>query len=121
IELALAGEIPARFAAFGIHGREVDTSDVQEVAAAAREEIRTLRKEGGPRALVIHTVRFGPHSKGDDTREEKLMAKLRATRDPLQIHSKRLSAHQRNDIEAEVKAQVVAAFEEAQADPPPSL
>jgi len=119
IELALAGEIPARFAAFGIHGREVDTSDVREITAAAREEMQILRQGRGPRALVIHTIRFGPHSKGDDTREEKAMIKLRATRDPLRIHGKRLSAHQRNDIEAEVKAQVVAAFEEAQADPLP--
>jgi len=83
--------------------------------------MQILRQGRGPRALVIHTIRFGPHSKGDDTREEKAMIKLRATRDPLRIHGKRLSAHQRNDIEAEVKAQVVAAFEEAQADPLPSL
>ena len=119
IELALAGEIPARFAAFGIHGREVDTSDVREISAAAGEEIRMLRKEGGPRALVLHTVRFGPHSKGDDTRDETVMARLRAKRDPLEIHGKRLAARQRNDIEAEVKAEVVSAFEQAQADPLP--
>ena len=119
IELALAGEIPARFAAFGIHGREVDTSDVREITAAAREEMQILRQGHGPRALVINTIRFGPHSKGDDTRDEKAMIRLRSTRDPLRIHGKRLSAHQRNDIEAEVKAQVVAAFEEAQADPLP--
>jgi len=120
IELAVAGDIPARFAAFGIHGREVDSSDVQEINAAAGKEIRILRTEGGPRALVIHTVRFGPHSKGDDTRDEKLMAKLRASRDPLAIHGKRLPTRQRNDIKAEVKSQVVAAFEQAQADPLPT-
>ena len=121
IELALAGEIPARFAAFDIHGREVDTSDVREITEAAGEEIELLRMQGGPRALVLHTVRFGPHSKGDDTRDEKVMARLRARRDPLQIHGSRLSARQRNDIEAEVKAQVVAAFEQAQADPLPAI
>jgi TPP-dependent pyruvate/acetoin dehydrogenase alpha subunit len=119
VDVAVAGDIPARFAAFGIHGREVDTSDVEEIKYAAGEEIRMLRAEGGPRALVIHTVRFGPHSKGDDTRDEKMMAKLRAARDPLEIHGSRLPARQRNDIEAEVKAQVVAAFEQAQADPLP--
>src|SRR3972149_5689149 len=96
-ELALAGGNPAPIAPFDIHGREVDTSDVREITEAAGEEIELLRMQGGPRALVLHTVRFGPHSKGDDTRNEKGMAKLRATRDPLQIHSKRLSAHQRND------------------------
>lgn len=121
IELAVAGEIPTRFAAFGIHGREVDSSDVHEITHAAGEEIAAVRNQAGPRALVIHTVRFGPHSKGDDTRDEKVMAKLRAARDPLQIHGRRLSPHQRNDIEAEVKAQVVSAFEQAQADPLPVL
>jgi TPP-dependent pyruvate/acetoin dehydrogenase alpha subunit len=119
VEVAVAGDIPARFAAFGIHGREVDTSDVEEIKYAAGEEIRMLRTEGGPRALLIHTVRFGPHSKGDDTRDEEMMAKLRAARDPLEIHGGRLPARMRNDIEAEVKAQVVAAFEQAQADPLP--
>jgi TPP-dependent pyruvate/acetoin dehydrogenase alpha subunit len=117
IELALAGEIPARFAAFGIHGREIDSSDVAEISEAASAEIDLLRKQGGPRALVIHTVRFGPHSKGDDTRDPKRMAKLKALRDPLEIHGKRLTPRTRNDIEAEVKAKVVAAFEQAQADP----
>jgi TPP-dependent pyruvate/acetoin dehydrogenase alpha subunit len=119
IKLAVAGEIPARFAAFGIHGREADTSDVREVSEAAGKEIEILRKQGGPRALVIHTVRFGPHSKGDDTRDPKVMDKLRATRDPLKIHGSHLSPRQRNDIEAEVKAQVVSAFEQAQTDPLP--
>lgn len=117
IELALAGEIPARIAAFGIHGREVDSSDVLEITEAAGAEIELLRKQGEPRALVIHTVRFGPHSKGDDTRDPKQMAKLKALRDPLEIQGKRLTPRKRNDIEAEVKAQVVAAFEQAQADP----
>lgn len=121
IELAVAGEIPARFAAFGIHGRELDSSDVREIRAAAGEEIGILRSEGGPRALVIHTVRFGPHSKGDDTRDEKLMARLRAARDPLQIQGERLPARQRNEIEAEVKSQVAAAFKQAQADPLPEI
>jgi TPP-dependent pyruvate/acetoin dehydrogenase alpha subunit len=121
IELALAGEIPARFAAFGIHGREIDSSDVLDIAGAAAKEIEVVRKQRVPRALVIHTVRFGPHSKGDDTRDPKLMENLRATRDPLLIHAKRLSTRRRNDIEAEVKAQVVTAFEQAQADPLPIL
>jgi TPP-dependent pyruvate/acetoin dehydrogenase alpha subunit len=121
IELALAGDIPSRFAAFGIHGRELDSSDVLEITEAAGAEIDLLRKQGGPRALVINTVRFGPHSKGDDTRDPKQMAKLRTERDPLQIHGKRLSPRMRNDIEAEVKAQVVTAFEQAQADPVANL
>jgi TPP-dependent pyruvate/acetoin dehydrogenase alpha subunit len=118
--LAVAGNIDARFTAFGIPCRELDSSDVVEIKAAAREEIKSLRATNGPRALLIHTQRFGPHSKGDDTRDEKTMAKLRATRDPLKIHGERVSAKERKSIEAEVNAEVSAAFAQAQKDPLPT-
>ncbi|MEX1247972.1 MAG: thiamine pyrophosphate-dependent dehydrogenase E1 component subunit alpha [Anaerolineales bacterium] len=120
IELALAGDIPTRFAAFGIPVRALDTSDVQETSSVAGEEMNTLRKNGGPRALILNTVRFGPHSKGDDTRNEKTMAKLRSRRDPLKIHGARLTAKQIRNIEAEVKVEVAAALKQAQADPLPT-
>jgi TPP-dependent pyruvate/acetoin dehydrogenase alpha subunit len=119
IEKALAGDIAARFEAFGIPTRELDTSDVEEIFTAAGEELAALRNTAGPRALILNTVRFGPHSKGDDTRDENTMAQLRATRDPLSIQGARLDVKKRNDLEAEVKAEVVTAFEQAQADPLP--
>ena len=121
IELAVAGDIAVRFAAFAIPFLELDTSDVAAIQAAAGEELRTLRAQGGPRALIIHTQRFGPHSKGDDTRDEKMLAELRAARDPLKIHGERLAAKERKSIEAEVEAEVAAAFKQAQADPPPTI
>lgn len=116
IKLALAGSIPARFAAFGIPCTEIDSSDVQAIHAAAGAELAAVRSSRSPHALVLETVRFGPHSKGDDTRDEAMMAKLRAERDPLSIHALRLDDKERNDIEAEVKAEVAAAFAQAQAD-----
>ncbi|HLE73683.1 MAG TPA: thiamine pyrophosphate-dependent dehydrogenase E1 component subunit alpha [Anaerolineales bacterium] len=119
IELALAGSIAARFTAFGIPCRELDSSDVQEITLAAGEEFSALRRTGGPQALVLHTQRFGPHSKGDDTRDQKALDKMRAERDPLTIHASRLSAKQRADVDAKVKAEVSAAFAQAQADPLP--
>jgi len=121
IEMAVAGDISARFAAFAIPFLELDTSDVAAIQAAAAEEVRTLRAQGGPRALIIHTQRFGPHSKGDDTRDEKVLAKLRAQRDPLKIHGERLAAKERKGIEAEVESEVAAAFKQAQADPTPTI
>lgn len=120
IQLALAGDIPARFAAFGIPARALDTSDAAEISAVAAEELAAIRNGSGPRSLLLSTIRFGPHSKGDDTRDEAEMAKLRAKRDPLSILGGRLAANQRADIEAEAKALVVAAFEQAQADPLPA-
>ncbi|MEX2143858.1 MAG: thiamine pyrophosphate-dependent dehydrogenase E1 component subunit alpha [Anaerolineales bacterium] len=119
IQLALAGSITARFAAFGIPYRELDSSDVQQTSAAAGAEFFALRKTGGPRALVVHTQRFGPHSKGDDTRDQKSLTEIRTTRDPLTIQGSRLPAKQRAGVEAEVAAEVRIAFEQAQADPLP--
>jgi TPP-dependent pyruvate/acetoin dehydrogenase alpha subunit len=119
-ELAVAGDIAARFTAFDIPCRELDSSDVLEIEGVASEEMKGLRTKGGPRALLIHTQRFGPHSKGDDTRDEKAMAKVRATRDPLSIHGARVSAKERKSIETEVSAEVSAAFAQAQKDPLPT-
>jgi TPP-dependent pyruvate/acetoin dehydrogenase alpha subunit len=120
IEMALAGSIGTRFESFGIPCRELDSSDVQELRAAAEEEFAALRNAGGPRALVLHTQRFGPHSKGDDTRDQQTLDKIRAERDPLTIHGGRLAAKQRASLEAEVKAEVADAFKQAQADPLPT-
>ncbi len=115
-EQALAGEIAARFQAFGIPVREADTSDVLEVHALAGELLEEIRTLGAPRALILHTARFGPHSKGDDTRDPAEVARLRETRDPLQIHRSRLAPEEAAAIEAEVSAQVQAAFQAALED-----
>jgi len=120
IEMALAGSIGTRFESFAIPCRKLDSSDVQELSAAASEELSALRNAGGPRALLLHTQRFGPHSKGDDTRDPKALDKIRAARDPLAIHGGRLTAKQRANLEAGVKAEVAAAFKQAQADPLPA-
>ncbi|MCW5875938.1 MAG: thiamine pyrophosphate-dependent dehydrogenase E1 component subunit alpha [Anaerolineales bacterium] len=119
IELALAGDIPARFAAFGIPCSRLDSSDALEIHAAAEAEFAALRATPGPRALVLDTQRFGPHSKGDDTRDEALMARIRQQRDPLRLLAPRLADTQRETIEAEVEAEVAAAFAQAEADPFP--
>ena len=121
LELALAGSIPARFQAFGIPALELDTSDVLEIHAAAAELITAVRASFAPRALIIHTQRFGPHSKGDDTRPPEQLARLHQSRDPLIIHSPRLSPAVRAAIHAAVDAEVAQAFQIALQDPFPSL
>jgi TPP-dependent pyruvate/acetoin dehydrogenase alpha subunit len=117
IELALAGSIAARFAAFDIPARELDSSDVEAISAAAEDELDALRSEAGPRALVLHTARFGPHSKGDDTRDAAAVAKLRTERDPLTIQSGRVPLKEREQIESEVDAEIDTAYNQAERDP----
>ncbi len=117
VELALAGDIPARFRAFGIPAAEADTSDVLEIHALAGELLAEVRARGAPRALIVHTARFGPHSKGDDTRDPAAVERLRRERDPLKIHHSRLAPDEAAAIEAETSARVAAAFRQALDDP----
>lgn len=119
VEHAVAGSIAARFTAFGIPAAELDSSDVRQILALARASLEQVRQTSSPAALVLHTVRFGPHSKGDDTRSPEELAALRAQRDPLSIQAARLPAAQRLEIEATVEAEIQQAFQQAQSDPLP--
>jgi TPP-dependent pyruvate/acetoin dehydrogenase alpha subunit len=121
VELALAGEISERFTALGIPTIELDSSDVLEIDPAAGALLREVRAESEPRALILHTCRFGPHSKGDDTRDPEVLATIRQLRDPLQIHGSRLKPDQRLALEAQVDAEIEAAYQRALEDPFPAL
>ncbi len=121
LELALAGSLAGRFQAFDIPVRELDSSDVLEVHAAAGELIATVRTNRRPHALLLHTCRFGPHSKGDDTRSAQEVERMREERDPLRIHGARLGEAERSRLEGEVNAEVAVAFALALSDPFPIL
>lgn len=119
VELSLAGEIAARFSAFGIPSTELDSSDVVKIAPLAVQLVEQIRASSAPRALILHTCRFGPHSKGDDTRPAEKIAQLRATRDPLHIQAQRLQAEKRQEIEKAEDLLIKDAFESALAEPLP--
>jgi TPP-dependent pyruvate/acetoin dehydrogenase alpha subunit len=120
VEVALAGEISARFNAFGIPACELDTSDVLEISPRAQALLAEVRSTGTPRGLILHTVRFGPHSKGDDTRPPETIAHLRAARDPVTIHGERLHPDLRKTIEREIDLHIQKAYQQALHDPAPS-
>ncbi len=120
VELAVAGSMSGRFAAFGIPVWERETSDVLEIQSAAREAVRHVRSGAGPAALILHTYRFMAHSKGDDTRPPEELARIRRF-DPLTIHAARLSAAELDAAEAEVTALLAEAFSRADSDPFPTL
>jgi TPP-dependent pyruvate/acetoin dehydrogenase alpha subunit len=121
IELNLAGDIADRISAFDIPCQELDSSDVLEILPVAEEKIEVVRSQRSPQALILNTHRFGPHSKGDDTRNPQEIARLRQERDPIQIHGARLGKEERSAIEAEVEAEVDRAFQQALQDPLPSV
>ncbi len=101
----LAGDIVPRFEAFGIPTREVVSTDVQEIHAAAGEVIGAARATGSPRVLVIRTYRLCHHSKNDDNRPEAEVA-ARWVTEPLRIHGERLTVAERDDIDGDVRAAI---------------
>jgi TPP-dependent pyruvate/acetoin dehydrogenase alpha subunit len=119
VDLSLAGNIPGRFNAFGIPSFQFDTSDVLEILPVASNLLSRVRQEQSPYALIIDTHRFGPHSKGDDTRDADLVSKMRQDHDPLQIHGRRLEASEKSSIESEVDEEIKTSFDRAFEDPLP--
>jgi TPP-dependent pyruvate/acetoin dehydrogenase alpha subunit len=119
-ELALAGRIEDRFQAFGIPACSLDSSDVLEIQSAAGGLLDQIRLRPGPRALIVHTFRFGPHSKGDDLRDPQDLDFIRRERDPLRIHAARLDPNLKTQIEREVDEEIRAAYQQALVDPYPA-
>jgi TPP-dependent pyruvate/acetoin dehydrogenase alpha subunit len=121
IEIAMAGSIASRFIAFGIPACELDTSDVMEILPLAEQLLQEIRTQVAPHALILNTWRFGPHSKGDDTREPQELDRLYRERDPIAIHASRLESSERISIETEVNAEIFQAFNQALSYPFASL
>lgn len=118
-EQAIAGEIGARFTAFGIPFQQLHTSDVLEIQQISQKLLKEVRHQSQPHALILHTYRFGPHSKGDDTRPANQVDRLWQERDPLKIHGPRLSPPERLAIESSIEQEINQAFQQALADPFP--
>ena len=117
IDQSVAGDIETRFKSFGIPSHQLDSSDVLEIHAIANELISTIRNKRSPCALILNTHRFGPHSKGDDTRDPKLIDQLRSSYDPIKIHGMRINQAEKISLESEVENEITAAFEAALNDP----
>ncbi len=119
VELNLAGDMRARFEAFGITATEYEACDVLEIMQLAESISSSIRTGNGPQALILHTYRFAPHSKGDDTRDPDEIARYRA-RDPLQKHAARLQQKVKDEIETAVAGEVEQAYLRAENDPFPA-
>jgi len=98
----LAGDIAARFMAFGLPVVEVDSTDVRETHAAAGAAVSGCRSRRGPGALIIRTYRLCHHSKNDDHRPAAEIEAHRAG-DPLTVHGARLEPRERAAIERDVE------------------
>jgi pyruvate dehydrogenase E1 component alpha subunit len=106
-----------RLRAFEIAVTELESSDVSVIRAAADKSLTLVRRNSLPEALILNTVRFGPHSKGDDTRAEAELKALKAQRDPVNLLAARLPADQVMAVKGEIEQEVALAFALALADP----
>jgi acetoin:2,6-dichlorophenolindophenol oxidoreductase subunit alpha len=109
-----AGDLRARFGAFGIPASVIETTDVLEIDEAAAREIAAVRQTRSPRALIIDTYRLCHHSKSDDNRPEEEIA-LRWESEPLVVHGDRLAAEARSRIDDEVSEAIAELVAELKA------
>ena len=116
VALHLAGDMAKRFDAFGIGAEHINTTDVDLIVETSEGLIESVRAGNGPRALIIDTYRFAPHSKGDDTRDPDEIEQYRLS-DPLKIQAVKLTQTELESLEQEVFEQVEQAFTAAQEDP----
>ena len=114
MELAIAGSIPDRFAAFGIPVIERETNDLSELHPVCGDLVGDVRASGRPRVLVAHTYRLNAHSKGDDFRPPEEIEEWRQ-RDPLKYVADRLEEPMRKSIEDRVGEQLANAEHNARA------
>ena len=122
-----AVEHPAadRAAAYGLESIIVDGNDVEAVHAVARTAIERARAGQGPSLVEAVTYRHGGHSRADPGKyrpEEEVKAWL--AKDPLPRQRARLEERGvapavLDAIEAETRARIAAAEEEAKAAPEP--
>jgi len=119
IEKAVAGDIKLRFKSFAIPAEDIESSDVIEISLLANKLIKEVRSSISPSALIIHTYRFGPHSKGDDTRSADEIDRMRVDHDPVIIQGQRLKTNTRDSIRSKIESEINKAFNDALDDPFP--
>jgi pyruvate dehydrogenase E1 component alpha subunit len=111
----LAGSIRGRAEAFGIAHHAVAGCDVPAIRAALAPPLAAVRA-GAPLVVEFDTVRLGPHSKGDDTRDQAQLAAVRR-RDWAARYAAAFP-EQFDAVDARVRAAVERAVAEVTARPP---
>ena len=93
----VGGSILARGKAFGLQAWRVDDAS-PDLFQTVDDIVAAVRSTRQPGFLVIDTMRLGPHSKGDDLRDDVEMSHIRA-RDPLTRLGNSLAIGVREEIE----------------------
>jgi pyruvate dehydrogenase E1 component alpha subunit len=118
-----------RGSSFGIPGVTVDGMDVEAVQKAGEEAFAWCRGGKGPIILEMKTYRYRGHSMSDPAkyRSKEELAEMREKRDPIENFGKKLiergivNEDDLKQMDAAVKAQVIASAEFATESPEPGL
>jgi pyruvate dehydrogenase E1 component alpha subunit len=118
-----------RGASFGIPGVQVDGMDVEAVLKAGEEAFAHCRAGKGPIILEMKTYRYRGHSMSDPAkyRSKEEVTEMREKRDPIESFGKKLlergvlSEEDMKQMDAAVKAVVIASAEFATESPEPGL
>jgi 2-oxoisovalerate dehydrogenase E1 component alpha subunit len=116
-----------RAAGYGFPGVVVDGTDLLAVYAVVREAAERARRGEGPTLIEAKVYRFHPHTSDDDDRVYRSPEEVKAWReqDPLNLFSGRLlevgafTEEQLAQVNAEIRAEVNAATDAAEASPLP--
>jgi acetoin:2,6-dichlorophenolindophenol oxidoreductase subunit alpha len=87
LRMHLAGSIEGRARAFGISYQRIETMDIEQIRRALAPQVEQVRRARTPGVVEFNTVRLGPHSKGDDSRDSAELGILHE-RDWLLRHEK---------------------------------
>ena len=73
IENNLAGTIEGRIKGFNVKFDKCSNYDFDEIIEKSKKMIDYVRSKKKPAFLEINSIRLGPHSKGDDTRNNEIL------------------------------------------------
>jgi 2-oxoisovalerate dehydrogenase E1 component alpha subunit len=123
--LQVAGSIAGRAAGYGFPGVEVDGNDVLAVYEAAKQATERARRGEGPTLIEARTYRMTAHSSDDNDRRyrERDEVEVWREKDPIVRFEQYLEENglldgeRKEELEAQVREEVEAAVEYAEAAP----
>ncbi len=126
---AMAEQLGARGAAFGIPFEQVDGMDVRAVKDAGDRAVEHCRAGEGPYILEMMTYRYRGHSMSDPAkyRSKEEVQKMREEHDPIEqvkariLNGKLATVEDLKKIDADIRQIVTEAAEFAQNDPEPDV
>lgn len=97
-----AGDMAARFTAFGLDVTELESTDVLEIESLVGADAAKVRATKKPHVTILHTYRLCNHSKSSDARPED-QVEARWKTEPLAIHGPRLDDGTRAAIDEDIE------------------